>query len=151
MTRLIHVGAILLAAACCSGVAAAQTHTPPPLQLTDQQREMIRDAVMTEHVAQPTPKGFEARAGAALPTAIKGGPLPRPLVYQIEALKHYYYAKIDHDLLIIDPMNKKVVEVIPRKSPASGEKPVNPSEWSATRGRELLGLPPATEGHAANQ
>jgi hypothetical protein len=148
--NLIRFGAVSLLVVW-SGTAFAQTHTPPPLHLNDEQRELIREAVLTEHVAQPTPKGFEPRINTPVPAAVKGGPLPRPLVYQIEELKHYYYAKLDNDLLIIDPMNKKVVEIIPRKSPASGAKAVTPSDWYGTRGRELLGLPPQTEGTAAKQ
>jgi len=41
-------------------------------------------------------------------------PLPRPLVYQVPVLKQYYYAKLPSNVLIVDPMTRKVVDVIAR-------------------------------------
>jgi hypothetical protein len=42
-----------------------------PLQLSDQQRRKIQDALVTAHSAQKTPDKFEARVGAKVPTALK--------------------------------------------------------------------------------
>ena len=36
----------------------------PPLQLSDQQRRAIQDALVTAHSAQKTPDKFEAKVGA---------------------------------------------------------------------------------------
>jgi hypothetical protein len=147
MTWLIP---IIVASLIAAWGGAAQAQQPkPPLHLTDQQRETIRNGVLTHHVAQPSPKNFQPKVGDTLPKAIKLDALPRPLVYEIEVLKQYDYAKLDRNLLIVDPMNKKIVDVIPRKSPASGAKPMAASDWYATRGRELIGLPPEASGTAA--
>jgi hypothetical protein len=43
----------------------------PPLQLSDQQRRAIQDALVTAHSAQKTPDKFEAKVGAkVLPTSL---------------------------------------------------------------------------------
>lgn len=114
----------------------------PPLQLSEQERAAVREAISLEHMYQRTPGKFEPRVGATITSAVKPHPLPRPLVYDVPVLKQYGYAKLDNNIVIIDLMSMKVADVIPRKFPASGEQPLTPVEWASTRGRELLGLPP---------
>ncbi len=117
----------------------------PPLQLSEDQRSAIIGAVSSEDTYQKTPANFEPRIGIPITSAIKPHPLPSPLINQIPELKQYYYAKLDSNVLVIDPMNKHIVDVIPHQS-ASGEKPVTPADWAATEGRQLLGKPPETTG-----
>lgn len=114
----------------------------PPLTLDEAQRATIRAAVADEDTHQRTPAGFEPRVGAAISSAVKPHPLPRPLVYGMPVLKQYAYAKLDKAIAIIDPMSMKIVAVIPREEEAGTKKPLTPADWAATRGRELLGLPP---------
>ena len=40
-------------------------------------------------------------------------PLPRPLVYEVPVLKQYYYARLPHRVLIIDPMKQKIAAILP--------------------------------------
>lgn len=114
----------------------------PPLQLGEQERAATRDAVSLEHTYQRTPGKFEPRVDAVITSAVKPMALPQPLVSDLPVLKQYAYAKLDRNIVLIDPMSMKVVDVIPRKFPSSGEKPLTPVDWAATRGRDLLGLPP---------
>jgi hypothetical protein len=114
----------------------------PPLQLTEPQRQSIVDAVALEHTHQLTPKGFKPEVGMKVEKAIHSNPMPRPLVYEIPLLRQYYYAKLDRNVLVIEPMSQKVVEVLPRKWPSAGTKPLSAVEWAGTRGRELIGLQP---------
>jgi hypothetical protein len=44
-------------------------------------------------------------------------------------------------VLVIDPLKKTIIAVLPRKSPTSG-KDISPGNWAATRGRELTGQAP---------
>jgi hypothetical protein len=118
----------------------------PPLRLTPAQRTSIVDAIAQESTYQRTPKGFEPSVGITVKSAIKLNPMPRPLIYEIPVLRQYAYAKLERNILIVDPMSKKVLYVIPRKWPTAGTKG-SPGEWAATRGRELVGLEPtATTG-----
>ncbi len=124
-------------------VAVAQDNawSKPPLELSEEQKAAVMKAVGAENSYQPTPAGFEARIGAAITKEIAPHALPRPLIYEVEALRNYKYSKLDRNILIIDPMSNRIVAMMPRLTPALGEK-VKPEQWAATRGREMLGLPP---------
>ena len=95
----------------------ASAKQKPPLQLSDQQRRKIQDALVTAHSAQKTPDKFEAKVGEKVPTALKLDAMPAPLINQEPVLKQYDFVKLDNDLLVVDPMDSTVVVVIPRKFP----------------------------------
>ena len=128
MKTLLCCGAVLIVLAVS---ASAQDNKPtiepndltaaakekPPLQLSDEQRRKIQDALVTAHSAQKTPDKFEAKVGAKVPTALKLDAMPAPLINQEPALKQYDFVKLDNDLLVVDPMDSTVVAVIPRKFP----------------------------------
>ena len=86
----------------------------PPVQLSDEQRRKIQDALVTAHSAQKTPDKFEAKVGEKVPTALKLDPMPAPLINQEPDAKQYDFVKLDNDLLVVDPMDSTVVAVIPR-------------------------------------
>lgn len=54
------------------------------------------------------------RVGATVPNDVTLKPVPATLAQQVGALKSYDYALVKHELLIVDPSNKKVVDVITR-------------------------------------
>ena len=113
----------------------------PPLQLNDKQRAAIEQGLVTENTQQKTPPKFEAKVGAALPASIKVDVMPPKLIQQDRSLQPYGYAKLAKELLVIDPMKKTIIAIIPRLQPATG-KDLAPADWAATRGRELTGQEP---------
>ena len=115
----------------------------PQLQLSDQQRNAIQNALETENTEQKTPQKFEAKVGEAVPLTMTVDVMPESLVQGDPALKQYGYAKLAKDVLVIDPLKKTVIAVLPRKSPTSG-KDLPPGDWAATRGRELTGQAPVS-------
>ncbi len=146
---------------CCSAVlillavsAMAQNNKPtiqpneltasakqkPPLQLSDQQRREIQDALVTAHSAQKTPDKFEAKVGEKVPTKLKLDAMPSPLINQEPVLKQYAFVKLDNDLLVVDPMDSTVVAVIPRKFPkeqaTQGSAPSGQTRDPASQGDE---------------
>jgi hypothetical protein len=131
-------------AASVVDIAQEAAKSRPPLMLSGEQKAAVAQAVARENSYQPTPDGFEPRVGAAVSKKVVGHPLPRPLIYEIDALKEYTYAKLDRNVLILDPMSGKVADIVPRVTPASGIADMKPAEWAATRGREMLGLPPTS-------
>jgi hypothetical protein len=112
----------------------------PPLQLSDQQRRKIQDALVTAHSAQKTPDKFEAKIGEKVPTALKLDAMPAPLINQEPVLKQYDFVKLDNDLLVVDPMDSTVVAVIPRKFPkeqaTQGSAPSGQTHDPASHGDE---------------
>lgn len=100
--------------------AVHEQPTLPPLQLSDTQRQRIRQALSREQT-EINPKAktvkpaaaFEPAVGAKLPSQLKAHPLPRPLVYEIPLLKRYMYVKFKHEVVIINPLTRVVAAVLP--------------------------------------
>jgi hypothetical protein len=112
----------------------------PPLQLSDEQRGKIQDALVTAHSAQKTPDKFEAKVGTKIPTALKLDAMPAPLINEEPVLKQYNFVKLENDLLVVDPMNSMIVAVIPRKFPqdqaTQGSAPSGQTHDPASKGDE---------------
>jgi hypothetical protein len=113
----------------------------PPLQLSDQQRTLIQDSLTTENTEQKAPDKFEAKIGEALPPTMTLDVMPERLVAREPSLEPYGYAKLPKEVLVIDPMKKTIIAILPRQSPGSG-KDLSSVDWAATRGRELTGQAP---------
>jgi len=112
---------------------AQQQAKRPQLKLDDTQSAAIRDAIVAEHTQQKTPDGFKPEVGAALQNLVRSQP----------ALKQYGYAKTATDILVLDPMKKTIIAVVPRKFPADAKaKPETGTDWAKTKGRELTGQAP---------
>jgi Protein of unknown function (DUF1236) len=111
-----------------------------PLQLSDEQRGKIQDALVTAHSAQKTPDNFEAKVGTKVPTALKLDAMPAPLINEEPVLKQYNFVKLENDLLVVDPMNSMIVAVIPRKFPkdqaTQGSAPSGQTHDPASQGDE---------------
>ena len=99
-----------------SNTVAGKVAPKPPLKLTDEQKKHIAQAIIGKNSLDKLPDGFTPAIGAKVPTQKKlpEHPLPRPLVYDIPVLKNYYYAQLADQVLIVDPMTKKVVEIVKR-------------------------------------
>jgi Protein of unknown function (DUF1236) len=152
MKVLLCCGAVLIVLAIS---ASAQDNKPtiqpneltaaakekPLLQLSDEQRRKIQDALVEAHSEQKTPDKFEAKVGAQVPTALKLDAMPAPLINQEPALKQYTFVKLDNDLLVVDPMDNTVVAVIPRKFPKE-----QTTQGAAPSGQTL---DPASQGDEA--
>jgi hypothetical protein len=97
---------------------AAQKPPVPPLALSQAQRERIRQAVSSGDIevsfALKSAKGaesFEPSVGAKVPNALKLHPLPPPLIYRMQPLKRYTYIKFKHQVLIVNPMTRQIVDM----------------------------------------
>jgi hypothetical protein len=98
----------------------AQNPKPPPLKLSDDQRAKIRQAVSRENTEvqfslksnKPSEK-FEPSVGAKIPAGLKPHTLPPPVLADMPALKSYAYLKFKQQVLIIDPMSGKIVDMFP--------------------------------------
>jgi hypothetical protein len=100
--------------------AIAQNPSVPPLALSPAQRTKIQQAVRSEDTevnfalkeAKST-QNFEPSIGAKVPGALKLHPLPQPLIYETLPLKRYTYLKFKHQVLIVNPMTRKIVDMFP--------------------------------------
>src|SRR5690349_15966451 len=123
----------------------------PPAQISDEQRDAIQNALVAVHTQQKAPKDFNPQVGQALPSPLKVDTLPQDLVRKQAALKEYGYAKTEKDILLLDPMSKKIVAVIPRKFPGDASaKTTTPADWAQSHAQELTGKAPK-DGNTADQ
>jgi hypothetical protein len=152
MKTLMYSAATALVLLSCPALAQDKTLDPngitvdakrPPLQINDQQRAAIQDVLETENTEQKAPPKFEPKEGEALPAIIKVDAMPPQLLAREPSLKQYGYAKLSKDVLVIDPMKKTIIAVIPLKVSTTG-KAEAPADWAKTRGRELTGQAPET-------
>jgi len=101
----------------------AQNPKPPPLELSDDQRAKIRQAVSGENTevqfslkSNKPAQAFEPSVGAKIPAGLQPHSLPPPLLVAMPALKRYAYLKFKQQVLIIDPMSRKIVDMFPEAS-----------------------------------
>jgi hypothetical protein len=120
----------------------------PTLQLNEQQRSVIQDALVTENTEQKVPPNFQPKVGDAVPLSMNVDVMPERLLAQEPSLQPFGYAKTAKELLVIDPMKKEIIAVLPRKEPTAG-KDLAPPDWAATKGRELTGQAPEPAGSNA--
>jgi hypothetical protein len=97
---------------------------PPPLHLTDAQRETVRHILLTRHSdiefklkSTRAAKDVTPVVGGRLPTSVKEEALPSEVLAKIPALRNYWYVKLDGAVLIVDGMSRKVVDMFPQTGP----------------------------------
>jgi hypothetical protein len=118
----------------------------PPLQLSEDQSKAVQNALVAEHTEQKTPKDFQPQVGQPLPLSMKVDVMPQPLVREQPELKQYGYAKTAKDILVLDPLHKTIIAVLPRKFPATTDADSkSPADWADTKGREMTGQAPKAD------
>lgn len=107
-----------------SGGSIPQNTSLPKLNLNAAQREQVRQMLLTKHTevefrlkTTKSAKDFTPKIGAKLPTAVKPDGLPSELAHQIPQLADYTYAKMKDQILIVNALTGKVVEIIPETQP----------------------------------
>jgi hypothetical protein len=163
--RTVHYAAAALALLCVPALAqdnkaatqSGKTLDPvelsknaskPALNLDDKLRSEIQQALVEQHTQQKTPPGFKPQIGQPLSMHMKVDVFPPALVQREPLLKQYGYAKTAQDILLIDPMNRKIIAQLARKYPATG-KTETPANWAGKRGRELTGQAPEPQSGAS--
>jgi hypothetical protein len=112
------------------GNIVTQNPSLPQLHLSDAQRERIRRTLLTKHTevefklkTTQSTKDFNPKIGAKLPTGVKPDGLPSELTQQIPQLADYGYSKMKDQILLVNAMTGKIVEIIPETQPqTSGQK-----------------------------
>jgi hypothetical protein len=88
------------------GRAASDT-----LNLTSAQRKMAWKDLSTED-SQNLPSGFDTTTGSVVPNAFKIEPVPSKAARDVPALTPYDFAMVQGKLLIVNPSDKKIADVI---------------------------------------
>jgi len=95
----------------------------PALHLSDDQRAKVRQAlsgvnseVEFQQKSTKPAQGFAPAVGQKIPKGLHPHALPTPLTKEVPALKRYTYLKFKQQVLIINPMSRKIVDVFPEAS-----------------------------------
>jgi hypothetical protein len=84
------------------------------IDLTPEQKSTIARAVTKQNVTRPPPQHVPATVGAELPASVELYTLPVEVMLEVPQAKLYKYTMINDNVVIVDPTNMKVVEVIER-------------------------------------
>jgi uncharacterized protein DUF1236 len=106
--------ALLLMAGIASAGAQTGAITEPSmaLQLTPQQRTEIYQSVAKNKLRTPPPADMPVTVGAQIPPATELYALPDAITAEAPSAKFYRYTVAQNRVIIVDPTNLKVVEVI---------------------------------------
>jgi hypothetical protein len=121
MAEHLRHAAIALLLLAGSVPAAAQTSHPgtetnpaamPDLKLTTAQKQTIYTSISNQKQKETAPPTFRAALGAVVPSSVELQALPKTIVELIPELKDYEYAMVANQVLLVDPKNKQVIEII---------------------------------------
>jgi hypothetical protein len=118
----------LAAAALLSGVSAASAAgmqqsngganmaptASDTLSLSSTQQKTAWKDLYTGSLNQKAPSGFSAVTGAVVPNTVTTAPITSKAASDVPALKPYNFAMLQHKLVIVNPADKKIAEVITR-------------------------------------
>jgi hypothetical protein len=82
------------------------------LKLTAAQKQTIYSSISNQKQKETAPPSFHAAVGAVVPGSVELQSLPKTIVELIPELKDYQYAMVANQVLLVDPKNKQVVEII---------------------------------------
>lgn len=120
-----HIAATVFAAVAlasmAAGMAGAQTNVldevvnangvAPKLELTPAQKNMIYHAIHKDS-GKTAPSRFATNVGAAVPPMIELYTLPDDILASNPVTKLYQFVRVDDQIVLVDPVNMRVVDVI---------------------------------------
>ena len=121
MTRTVP--AALALALALSGITAASAAShmsnrnmtkgaSDTLTLSGSQQASLWNDVSKHASNQNAPAGFNANVGEAMPSQITTHPLPRRASRDVPEVKPYLYAMTEDKLLIVNPSDHKIADVV---------------------------------------
>jgi Flp pilus assembly protein TadD len=119
-TALALVAAVLLSGATVASAAemsnASSTSTlkspDDMLSLSTAQRKTAWNDLRTTAGKQTAPSSFSAKIGSVVPSTLKLESIPTRAARDVPSLRPYDFAMVQGKLLIVNPSDKKIVEVI---------------------------------------
>ena len=138
-----HLVTIAIVAMLSTGIALAQTpngqapgagpssgaeNIQPRLNLTQQQKQAVNRGLSGEP-AQNAAADLQTRVGEPLPSSITPHVMPKSVTEPVPETKWYEFAKLPDRVLMVDPKDRSIAEIIPIPiTPATtGAAPSSPS------------------------
>ena len=109
----------LAAAALLSGATAASAAMTPhatkasdKLSLSSRQQKTAWNDIYMKSMYETVPSGFNPVVGAVVPESVTIVPVPPKAASAVPTLKPYDFAQLQNKLVIVNPSDKKIAEVI---------------------------------------
>jgi hypothetical protein len=109
-TSFLSATALLLCSVATASAATAMGGTDTVI-LSAAQRTAAWNDLSKQATNQNAP-GFDAMTGTFVPSSVKMEPIPSKVTANNPELRPYNYAMIDHKLVIVDPTNKVIADVL---------------------------------------
>lgn len=112
-TTMALAAAVLLSGATVASAATMLNAKPSDtLNLSSTQQRMAWRDIYMPSLNQAAPKGFDVKVGATVPSGVTTAPVPSKAASAVPALKPYDFAMLQKKLVIVNPSDQKIVEVI---------------------------------------
>jgi hypothetical protein len=109
-TAMVSAAALLLCGVTTAW-AATEMHGSDTVILSAAQRKAVWND-LSKQATNQNASGFDAITGTFVPSTVKIEPIPNKVTANNPQLRPYDYAMVDHDLVIVDPTNKVIVDVL---------------------------------------
>jgi hypothetical protein len=110
-------------------VAFAQNPAPggkhEKLNLSQQQKQAIDQGLASEP-AQSSAAAQQAQVGSKVPGSVATHPMPSSVTQQVPETKNYFFVKLPDRVLVIDPDEQMIAEIIPYPATTGAGTPVSP-------------------------
>jgi Protein of unknown function (DUF1236) len=113
-TFIAAAAAVLLSSATAASAAAMsnQAKATDTLNLTSAQRKTAWKDLYMPSLNQQSPSGFTAAVGAVVPNGVTAVAVPSKAAQAVPPLRPYDFALVQGKLVIVNPSDKKIAEVI---------------------------------------
>jgi hypothetical protein len=95
-----------------SSKPATASMTKDNLSLTTDQDKLAWNDLSKQAASQRARSNFSASIGTTVPNDLTLRSIPRTVASRLPTLKPYRYARLPNELLIVNPRDKKIVDVI---------------------------------------
>jgi hypothetical protein len=116
MTSHVRRGAVVLAflagVGAVSAAGAGWLKLSDRLYLTSAQERVLWQTIGRQNASTKAPPGFIASIGAVVPGSVTLHAMPSNAVSRIPTTEPFRYTILDEHLLIVNPDDRKVVEII---------------------------------------
>jgi Protein of unknown function (DUF1236) len=109
-TAFLSAAALMLCSVVTASAATAM-HPSDTIILSDSQRRAVWND-LSKQATNQNAAGFNATIGAFVPNTVKIAPMPSKTAANIPSLRQYDFAMVGHKLVIVDPSNKVIADVL---------------------------------------
>jgi hypothetical protein len=110
-TAIVSAAAALLLCGVVTASAATAMHPSDTVILSAAQRSTVWND-LSKQATNQNAAGFDATIGTFVPNTVKIEPIPSKTAADIPSLRSYGFAMVGHKLVIVDPSNKVIADVL---------------------------------------